>query len=270
MFENNVFWHSEFRVKVSDQSRANSSSFLNGRNNFSFSVISNAFFNANLNVITMVFTVGGIKGGSGKTTIATNLTVLLSKQGFDVLLVDADEQETSTDFTAWREENLQGEIGFTAIKLSGEAVRSQILKLVPKYDHIVIDTGGRDTTSQRAAMTVSDVYLVPFNPRSFDLWTLNKVERLVQEIRAVQATPLTAFAFLNRADPKGTDNNDAAELLQASEVFTYLPTPLINRKAYSNAASQGLGVVEMEAKDPKATTEITKLFEAINPLIVNR
>ncbi|MDR6197458.1 AAA family ATPase [Siphonobacter sp. SORGH_AS_0500] len=215
----------------------------------------------------MVFTVGGIKGGSGKTTIATNLTVLLSKQGFDVLLVDADEQETSTDFTTWREENLQGEIGYTAIKLSGESVRSQILKLIPKYDHIVIDTGGRDTTSQRAAMTVSDVYLVPFNPRSFDLWTLNKVEKLVQEIRAVKANPLTAFAFLNRADPKGSDNNDAAELLKDSEVFTYLPTALVNRKAYSNAASQGLGVVELEVKDSKAIAEITTLFDSFKELI---
>ncbi len=215
----------------------------------------------------MVFTVGGIKGGSGKTTIATNLTVLLSKQGFDVLLVDADEQETSTDFTTWREENLQGEIGYTAIKLSGEAVRSQILKLIPKYDHIVIDTGGRDTTSQRAAMTVSNAYLVPFNPRSFDLWTLNKVEKLVQEIRAVKSTPLTAYAFLNRADPKGSDNSDAAELLKDSEVFTYLPTALVNRKAYSNAASQGLGVIELETKDTKAVNEITTLFESFNELI---
>ncbi len=204
------------------------------------------------------------------TTIATNLTVLLSKQGFDVLLVDADEQETSTDFTTWREENLQGEIGYTAIKLSGEAVRSQILKLIPKYDHIVIDTGGRDTTSQRAAMTVSDAYLVPFNPRSFDLWTLNKVEKLVQEIRAVKSAPLTAYAFLNRADPKGSDNTDAAELLKDSEVFTYLPTALVNRKAYSNAASQGLGVVELEVKDSKAVTEITTLFDSFKELITNK
>jgi chromosome partitioning protein len=34
----------------------------------------------------MIITVGGIKGGTGKTTIATNLTVWLSQQGADVLL----------------------------------------------------------------------------------------------------------------------------------------------------------------------------------------
>ncbi|WP_460972958.1 hypothetical protein [Spirosoma migulaei] len=34
-----------------------------------------------------------------------------------------------------------------------------------KYDHIVIDTGGRDTTSQRAALSVADVAMIPFAPR---------------------------------------------------------------------------------------------------------
>jgi chromosome partitioning protein len=46
----------------------------------------------------MIINVGGIKGGTGKTIVATNLSVWLSKKKMDVLLVDADEQETSKDF----------------------------------------------------------------------------------------------------------------------------------------------------------------------------
>ncbi|WP_332369851.1 AAA family ATPase [Spirosoma telluris] len=151
----------------------------------------------------MIFTVGGIKGGSGKSTIATNLTVWLSKQGFDVLLVDADEQETATKFTKWREHNTKGNSGYTATILTGDAVRQQVLKFKPKFDHIVIDTGGRDTTSQRAALSVSDVYLVPFNPRSFDLWTIADVENLVKEVRSIKPDKLHAFSILNRADQRG-------------------------------------------------------------------
>ena len=48
----------------------------------------------------MIYTIGGIKGGSGKTTIATNLAIWLAQKETDVLLVDADEQETATDFSA--------------------------------------------------------------------------------------------------------------------------------------------------------------------------
>jgi chromosome partitioning protein len=39
-----------------------------------------------------------IKGGSRKTTVATNLAVIRALDGRDVLLVDADDQETSSDF----------------------------------------------------------------------------------------------------------------------------------------------------------------------------
>ena len=62
-------------------------------------------------------------------------------------------------------------------------MRTEVLRLAPKYQDIIIDTGGRDTTSQRAALSVADVLLVPFVPRSFDLWTLEKVAELVEEMK---------------------------------------------------------------------------------------
>jgi chromosome partitioning protein len=42
----------------------------------------------------MIVIAGGIKGGGGKTTVATNLAIIWATQGRDVLLVDADDQET--------------------------------------------------------------------------------------------------------------------------------------------------------------------------------
>jgi len=86
----------------------------------------------------MLYTIGGIKGGCGKTTVATNLVILLAAEGRDVLLVDADDQETATDFTAWRNQTTQGNTGYTAIQLSGDAVRTEILKLSDKYDDMVL------------------------------------------------------------------------------------------------------------------------------------
>jgi chromosome partitioning protein len=215
----------------------------------------------------MIITVGGIKGGSGKTTIATNLTVWLSQRGEDVLLVDADDQETATDFTAWREETLNGRTGYTSVKLTGDNVRSQIQKLKDKYTHIVIDTGGRDTTSQRSAIVVSDVYLLPFNPRSFDIWTITKVQNLIREIRSVKPTELRAFSFLNRADFRGSDNKDASDNLNMIEDIVFIDTPIGNRKAFSNAASRGLAVFEMEPADEKAISEVNELFNQFTNLL---
>ncbi len=217
----------------------------------------------------MIITVGGIKGGSGKTTVATNLVVYLAKFGGDILLVDADEQETATDFTAWREETKNDDIGYTAVKLTGDQVRTQVAKLKDKYQYIVIDTGGRDTTSQRAALIVSDIYLLPFNPRSFDVWTVGKVEKLIQEIRSGRITELKVFAFINRADARGADNNDAAELLAASKDMEFLNLSLGNRKAFSSAASKGFSVMELIPADDKATREIKGLFDYILAIVNN-
>jgi chromosome partitioning protein len=207
----------------------------------------------------MIVAVGGIKGGSGKTTVATNLAILCSAAGQDVLLVDSDEQETASDFTILRNEQRDGGAGYTCIKLTGRAVRTEILRQVDKYDHIVIDVGGRDTTSQRAAFSVADVVLVPFVPRSFDVWTLEKVSDLVEEMRSANPD-MRAYMFLNRADPRGHDNDEATDVLKDDEVLTFIDTPLGSRKAFSNAASKGLGVTELRPYDVKACDEIMILF----------
>jgi chromosome partitioning protein len=210
----------------------------------------------------MIYTIGGIKGGSGKTTVATNLAVMLFRAGRDVLLVDADDQETATDFTYWRNETLPEGAGYTAIQLADNAVRTEILKLKDKYDDIVIDTGGRDTTSQRAAISVSDIYIVPFIPRSFDMWTLEKVTRLIDEMSPANPN-LTSVAVLNRLDPRGADNDDAKEFLKDSPTLSVLGATLGHRKIYANAASKGLSVTEYKPTDEKANQEVETLFKLI-------
>ena len=207
----------------------------------------------------MIITVGGIKGGSGKTTVATNLAVLRARAGRDVLLVDADDQETASDFTLLRNERLDRGAGFTSIKLTGAAVRNEVRRLAAKHDDVVIDTGGRDTTSQRAALTVSEVVLVPFVPRSFDVWTLEKVSELIAEMRV--ANPLLrAHAFINRADPRGQDNAEAEAAIEDAGELVLIRTPLGTRKAFGNAAALGISVVELHPQDPKASDEVMMLY----------
>lgn len=210
----------------------------------------------------MIIVVGGIKGGSGKTTVATNLAVLRSSKSKDVLLIDADDQETATDFTVLRNESLPDGAGYTSIKLSGSAVRTEVLRLTDKFKDIIIDTGGRDTTSQRAALAVADILLIPFVPRSFDVWTLEKVSALVAEMRTVNPD-LKAVAFINRADPRGQDNLEAAEVIKETEEIKFIDAPLGSRKAFSNAASAGLGVTEIKPFDTKAEEEIKVLYKYV-------
>lgn len=207
----------------------------------------------------MITVVGGTKGGSGKSTVATNLAIMLAAAGREVLLVDADDQETSTDFSNLREGSRAGGAGYTCIALTGPAVRSGVQRLAPKHEHVIIDTGGRDTVSQRAALSICDCYLVPFAPRSFDVWTLDKVADLVEEARVVNPG-LRALAFINRADARGGENAEAAELIRTKPALEFLPFSLGTRKAFAHAAAAGLSVIELKPQDPKATEEIGALF----------
>jgi len=215
----------------------------------------------------MILVCGGIKGGVGKTTLATNMAILFASEGKDVLLVDADDQESASDFTIIRNETLAdlGGAGYTAIKLHGTAVRSEGLRLAPKYDHIVIDVGGRDTAGQRAALSIADVYVIPFLPASFDVWTLEKMAALIEEARSFNEK-LKPVCFLNRADAQGKDNDQATEIAREVAQLTYVDAPLGNRKAFRSAASKGLSVTELKPEDPKASAEIMILFRSLTDI----
>jgi chromosome partitioning protein len=217
----------------------------------------------------MIYTVGGIKGGSGKTTIATNLAVYLAQQGRDVILVDADDQESATDFTSFRHQTLDGQLGYTAVKITGRELNTNVARLAAKCDDVVIDTGGRDTVSQRSAITVSNVYLVPFAPRSLDIWTLRKVEHLIAEIQPFNPS-LISITFINKADARGNYKEETADLLRESQILQFLDTPIGNRISFANAASAGLGVIENKPTDEKAVIEIKDLYEGIQKALKNK
>ncbi len=214
----------------------------------------------------MIVVVGGIKGGSGKTTLATNLTVMRSLEGAKVLLVDADEQRSASDWAEQREE-MGVETGWSTIQLSGKTVNAQLQKIGADYDDVIIDVGGRDTTSQRSALSVADVFIVPFKPRSLDIWTMGPLKKMLAEIKAVNPQ-LKCIAVINQADARGDDNEGAREILSEAEDIVCYGMPIGNRKAFSNAAAEGLAVIELERHDGKAVVEIKALhhfiFHALN------
>lgn len=209
----------------------------------------------------MIVLSGGTKGGVGKSTVATNLAIMRAVQGFDVLLIDADNQETATDFTTMRNQKL-GDAGYTCTQLNGSNVRTDGSRLAQKYDDVIIDAGGRDTASQRAALVIADVVLIPFVPRSFDVWTIEPVAQMIAEARAFNPN-LQAYAFINRADATGTENIEAAAYIIDTPELEFINTPLGYRKVFGKAASQGLSVMEHKPTDKRAIAEVSALFDLV-------
>lgn len=223
----------------------------------------------------MLLVIGGIKGGSGKTTIATNLAVCFARLGLKTLLVDADEQKSATSWAEQRE-NYYTEVmiskkkasptsfmdaeeiksfDFPTISLGGKFMYQQLQRLKEDYEIIIVDTGGRDTTTQRAALTVADKFLVPFKPRSLDVWTLGDVKRLIDEIHSINPL-LSCYYLINQGDSRGSDNEDAMEIISELDCLKMVPQVIGYRKAFSNAAAEGLSVWEIDKRDGKACLEM--------------
>ncbi len=208
----------------------------------------------------MITVVGGIKGGTGKTTLATNLAVISQLLGLKTLLVDADDQRSASDWADQRESHFKEGSNFPTVSLSGKNIHQQISKFKKDYDRIIVDTGGRDTMSQRSALTCADLYLIPFKPRSFDVWTIGQVKEIINEIIFINPR-LKVIACVNQCDSRGADNEDAFKILDEVAEFKCVYTMIGNRKVFSNAAAQGLGVSEMN--DAKAKEEIARLYHTI-------
>ena len=216
----------------------------------------------------MVITLGSLKGGVGKTTLAINFAVGFALRGPDVLLIDGDDQGTAAAFSETRTSKHPEAPGYTAVRLLGAAIRTQVRLLTKHYDHIVIDVGGRDSGSLRAALLVSDLIVIPAAPRSFDLWGTADTLELIREVRELRE--IRAVAVLNGADYTGNRNQEALEALAGQQGLEVSPHILVRRTAYPSAADEGLGVLEYT--DPsnrpgslKAREDFTRLFEALYP-----
>jgi chromosome partitioning protein len=215
----------------------------------------------------MILTVGNTKGGTGKTTLALQLAISWARAGRDVLLVDGDAQGSAQKAVASRAEaGRQPAIGCVQYA-EGRVLRDQVRMLAPRYADVVIDAGGHDSTTLRAALLLSDAVLVPYPPRTMDVWALEDMAKLVEEARAVR-DGLQALAVLNIGDPGvSADNTEAVAALADHPQLIGLKASITRRKAFPNAAGFGLSVEEVAPRDPKACEELAALVSEVSAMV---
>jgi len=212
----------------------------------------------------MILTVGNTKGGVGKTTLAVQIAIARALAGRDVWLIDGDRQGTASAAIAARAEGGRAPGIACAQYVDGPTLRTQVQQQRGKWQDVIIDVGGRDSTALRAALILSDVLLVPFAPRSYDVWALDDMAALVDEARSLR-DGLRALAVMNQADAgeNSADNAEAAAAVAEVHQFAYLNTPIRRRKAFSNAGGAGLAVTELSPRDPKAVAEMDALVASL-------
>jgi chromosome partitioning protein len=210
-----------------------------------------------------VIVVAAEKGGCGKTTVATNIAILRAAQGRDVLVVDADPQKSASEFFYVREAEKIVPV-VSCVSITGRSVASEIRKLLPRYQDIIIDAGGRDNAGMRSALVVADVLVVPFLPGQYDVWSIESMDGMLEEALAVNPE-MRCLCVLNKADtnPAIRDAAEAMEVLSGLKNLKLMDVRLGYRVAYRRSSAEGRAVTELDRRDSKAIEEITSLFKGV-------
>lgn len=217
----------------------------------------------------MILLIGGEKGGAGKTTISTNIASLRTSRQKETLLVDTDRQSTSSFWCSVREENGVSP-RVSSVQKYEKSVRTEVKELSKKFQDIIIDAGGRDSPELRGSLLVCNKAIFPLRPSQFDLWTLGRLNVLVETAREINES-LQAYVVVNMASPNPNvkEAEDMKELVKEFTQLDILKTIVYERIVYRRAALEGMGVVEYRPEDTKAVQEITSLYEEIYGIIEN-
>ena len=215
----------------------------------------------------MIVLVGGEKGGTGKTTIVTNLAAMRMQQINEILLIDTDKQSSASSWASVRDQNTEIKRVLSVQKF-GNTINNEIRALHTKYNDILIDAGGQNSQELRASMLVAEKMYIPIQAGQFDVWTLGLMDQLVSQVKTFNPH-LKAMVLINRAstNPSTTEIEEIFQVMSEFENLTLSAAILKERIAYRKAAKEGLSVVELNKKDPKATDEMQFLYNEIYDIV---
>ena len=175
-----------------------------------------------------------MKGGSGKTTLATCLGVYWGKQGKRVGYIDADPSQT-----AWR----LSQLGHGFHQVGFETARQDTLETKIKAyrdkgkDRLLIDTPGFESPLIEAAIKNSDCILIPIRPSPIDFQVAIDTYNLINELVKAHPRKLVRFV-LTQANMKSLIARQIKQDIQVRN-FMICNQHFSARVAYAEAILSG-------------------------------
>jgi len=191
-----------------------------------------------------------LKGGAGRSTVATNLAV-----GLDAVLIDADPPQYSTaTWSGIREAD-------TPLHFHVDGHHELVDRLHELDDQalVVVDSPPRVAEVSRALLMACDLALVPVAPSIADIWAVNDLEETIAEVRKERA--LDVRVVWNKLRPYVKGEAELQEQAKRDLELPSLRSSLSYRLAYSQAFQAGLSVLEY--KNRKAKDEMLALVREV-------
>jgi chromosome partitioning protein len=176
------------------------------------------------------------KGGSGKTTLATNLAGWLAGKRQRVVLRDLDAQRSSTEWLERRPALFP--------RIAGHVKEAKLGAMDAEPQWRVVDTpAGLSGDDLRDAVRRADLMLVPLTPSAFDMAATRHFLGAIHEHKAIRKGGLALGIVAMRVDPR---TRSAAELDRFLAEFDFpVVTHLRDTQVYVHCARDGASVFDL-------------------------
>jgi chromosome partitioning protein len=195
------------------------------------------------------------KGGVGKTTLATCLSVAFESHNKKVALIDLDPQATSCFWSDIRKQNTPAVVSIQPVRLKSIIQGAK----EAKTDIVIIDGAAIQKEIAYDVAQVADYVLIPTKPAVFDVTSMQETIQILQQNK----TPYSVI--LNMISPSGQEINDFKKLTKDLNI-PLCDVSIGNRKDFFRAQNIGLAVQEYD-EHCKGAEEIIQVYKYINKQI---
>lgn len=200
-------------------------------------------------------TVINVKGGCGKTTIATNLAAQYAKQGRNTTLIDYDPQGSSMFWLNMRPAEAGSINGIAAYPSNRPVTRSWQLHLPQDTERVIVDTPaglkGLDLIDQ---LNGTHTIVIPVLPSIIDTHaTADFIRDLYMTVK-VQRTKTRLCIISNRVKSNTLSFKALLRFLDALKIPVI--AQLRETQNYIKASDRGLGIHEMGAQADDRDTKV--------------
>lgn len=194
------------------------------------------------------------KGGSGKTTIATNLAAYFSTQGMEPTLMDMDRQGSSMHWLDKRFADLPVIHGVAAYENQMRVTRSWQMRVPPQSQRVVVDTPAAiDPQALPDITRGAQAILIPVLPSDIDIHAATALISNLLLIARIKRSDGRIGVLANRVKSNTLIYQALMRFLKNLRIP--IVGVLRDSQAYVRCAEQGIGIHEMKPHNVRKDLE---------------